>query len=263
MTDPRFTGRQPWQPPAQPEPQPPAQGQAPQGPPGPAWSGHQPYGAPPPWGGQDGGRGPKRHVGLIVALVAAAVVVLAGVGVGGALLILRDEDQEPSTPAAGRGRSESLPPARDTADPTKIRSACDLISAEELGGIVLPGIPIHAVERPRSEAGQSSYALRCGYNRNDNNRPYLNIDLAIINQPGFTPELAVSTGKQPGAVPVQGVGEVAFYYEREGLQVLDTAQRIGEYTVALRLYGANPAVVADPFATAGKKVLAAAEAQSE
>jgi hypothetical protein len=196
-------------------------------------------------------------------LVATAVVIVVGVAVGGALLFLRDGDQDPSRPTADNGGNESVaPPAGDTADPTKIRSACDLISAEELGGIVLPGIPIHAVERPQSTLGKGTYALRCGYNRNDNDKPYLNIDLAITNQAGFTPEMAVNAGKQPGAVPVQGVGEAALYYEREGLQVLDTAQRIGAYTVALRLYGANPAVVADPFVTAGNKILAAAEDQS-
>jgi hypothetical protein len=257
MTDRQFSGQRPW-PPQPPEP-PPQHYHAP-----PGQFGGPPYGAPPPWNQQADGRPPKRNVGLIVALVTAVVVALVGVGVGGVLLFLHDDDQESGQPTAGGAGSESAtPPARDTSDPTKIRSACRLISAEELSHIVLGDIPIHSVEVPRSELGKNTYALRCGYNRDDNDKRYLSIDLAIIGQADVTPEVAVNAGKQPGAVPVQGVGEAALYYEREGLQVLDTAQRIGDYTVSLRLYGANPALFVDPFVTAGKKILAAAVDQSQ
>jgi len=257
MTDRQFSGQGPW-PPQQPPQPPPQHYQAP-----PGQFGGQPYGAPPPWSQQANGRPPKRNVGLIVALVTVVVVALVGVGVGGVLLFLHDDQESGQPTAGGAGSENATPPARDTSDPTKIRSACGLISAEELSHIVLGDIPIHSVEVPRSELGKNTYALRCGYNRDDNDKRYLSIDLAIIGQADVTPEVAVNAGKQPGAVPVQGVGEAALYYEREGLQVLDTAQRIGDYTVSLRLYGANPALFVDPFVTAGKKILAAAVDQSQ
>ena len=163
--------------------------------------------------------------------------MLAGVGVGGFLLLGKDDDKDSKN---GGGKNIE-----------RLAEACPLLSAEEVGEKA--GVTLTAKETARRQEG-NRIRLQCSYVTSDQ-RLYAGFIISIFNEGLCEPQACVDRVKRANDEPVEGVGDAAvFGIAPNNRGQLFAVKSIGSRSIGLDVTGPGANIKADDLAPYIEKV---------
>jgi hypothetical protein len=165
------------------------------------------------------------------------VILLAGAGVGGFLLLNKDDDKDKKD---GGGKNIE-----------RLAEACPLLSPEEVGEKT--GVTVTAKETARKKES-NRIRLQCSYMTSDQ-RLFAGFIISIFNKGLCEPQACVDRVKRASDKPVEGIGDAAvFGIASNNRGQLFAVKSIGGRSIALDVVGPGPNIKAEDLAPYVEKV---------